>query len=103
MNLLLDTHVFLWWIAGNARLGSQARILIEDPESVVWISAASAWEIAIKAGLGRLELDEPPETCLPRELEQNGFRALPVTFKHALVTADVLIHQYDVRVIDARK
>ena len=84
MTLLLDTQVLLWWLDGSPRLGRRTHARIAHPESTVWVSAATAWEIAIKAGLGRLDLGEPPETCLPREMECSGFRSLPVTVAHAL-------------------
>lgn len=84
MTLLLDTQALLWWLGGSPTLGRRARALIADSSSSVWVSAATAWEIAIKAGLGRLDLGEPPEICLPRELDRSGFRALPVTVAHAL-------------------
>ena len=84
MKLLLDTHALLWWLGGSGKLGARAHALIADPEATVWVSAATAWEIAVKAGLGRLDLGEPPETCLPRELERSRFRHLPITLTHAL-------------------
>jgi PIN domain nuclease of toxin-antitoxin system len=52
--LLLDTHAFLWWLEGNRRLSRNARIAVEDPETAVFVSAASAWEIATKFRLGKL-------------------------------------------------
>lgn len=76
--LLLDTHVFLWWLIDDPRLGSEARELIADPDSQVFISAATGWEIGIKRALGKL--DAPRD--LEREVERNGFAHLPVTFFH---------------------
>jgi PIN domain nuclease of toxin-antitoxin system len=84
VRLLLDTHAFLWWLADSPRLGAEARKVIADPDARVWLSAASAWEIAIKALLGRLDLGEPPEVVVPRELKRNAFNALAVTVPHAL-------------------
>ncbi len=55
MNLLLDTHVFLWWVDGTA-MPPTADEALRDPRNEVWISAASAWEITIKASLGKLRL-----------------------------------------------
>ena len=95
MNLLLDTHVFLWWLDDNPRLGPIARRHITSPGNDIWISAASAWEIAIKAGLGRLELGEPPEECLPREIENGGFRHLDITMRHALAVRTLPRHHAD--------
>ena len=84
MRILLDTRAFLWWLEDNAKLGPAAREAISEPENEVWVSAASAWEIAIKCALGRLVLKEPPETCLPREIKKSGFRPLPISLAHAL-------------------
>ena len=76
MNLLLDTHAFLWFIDGNAKLSSRARALIEDRANVKSVSAASLWEIAIKLSLNRLSLERPFEELIPRQLEINGFSLL---------------------------
>ena len=84
MRVLLDTHAFLWWLENSPKLGALARETIADPENEIWISAASAWEIAIKAGLGRLKMKEAPEVCLPREMKRSGFRPLGVSHAHAL-------------------
>ena len=54
MRLLLDTHAFLWWLAGNTRLSTGARRAIEDPANDVIVSAASAWEITIRHHIGKL-------------------------------------------------
>ena len=59
MNILLDTHTFLWFLGGESELSKQARVLIENPEHVKYISIASFWEIAIKNSLGKLTLDVP--------------------------------------------
>jgi PIN domain nuclease of toxin-antitoxin system len=95
VRLLLDTHALLWWLADNRKLGRRAREAIADPRATVWVSAASAWEIAIKVALGRLELPEAPEVCLPREIEQNHFTPLPVTLEHALAVASLPAHHAD--------
>ena len=95
MTLLLDTHAFLWWLDDNPRLGPKSRAAIADPNNTVWVSAASAWEIAIKAGLGRLEMSEPPEDALPREIERGGFRALAISVDHALAVRSLPQHHRD--------
>ena len=56
MRLLLDTHVFLWWASDDPQLSVRARSAIADAENAVFVSAATAWEIAIKASLGRLRV-----------------------------------------------
>lgn len=92
---LVDTHVLLWWLDDSPKLGARARAQIADPLSAIWMSAATAWEIAIKVGLGRLDLSEPPEICLPRELERGQFRTLPVTVAHALAVRRLPAHHSD--------
>ena len=61
MRLLLDTVAFIWLVEGSSRLSAPARELIIDSANDAYLSAASAWEIAIKHGLGRLPLRVPPE------------------------------------------
>ena len=77
MNLLLDTHVLIWWDEGR-RLAAEARRAIADADSV-YVSAASAWEVAIKTGLGRLR----PIRRVEQAVDESGFLELPVTFRHA--------------------
>ncbi len=77
MNLLLDTHVLIWWDEGR-RLSGSAMRAIETADSV-YVSAASAWEVAIKTGLGRLR----PTRTVEEAAEESGFLELPVTFRHA--------------------
>ena len=77
MNLLLDTHVLIWWDEGR-RIAAEARRAIEAADTV-YVSAASAWEIAIKAALGRLR----PTRTVEEATSDSGFLELPVTFRHA--------------------
>jgi PIN domain nuclease of toxin-antitoxin system len=69
--------------------------LIRSPGTSIWVSAASIWEIGIKAALGRLELREPFAEALPRELERRGFRPIPITFQHALAVRNLPLHHAD--------
>ena len=80
MRLLLDTHVLLWWLADDRRLGRRTRQIIADPNNAIFVSAASIWEIAIKAGLGRLKVDVD---VLTSGLEVNGLTPLPIAAAHA--------------------
>jgi PIN domain nuclease of toxin-antitoxin system len=82
MNLLLDTHAFLWFIDGSAKLSQHARELIEDQANAKVVSAASLWEMAIKISLGRLRLAQPFEELIPRQMELNGFGLLPLRVSH---------------------
>jgi len=76
--LLLDTHVFLWWLANDPRLGPGARAAIRDPANTVYVSAASGWKIAIKRNLGKLKAPDD----LDAVVEKEGFAHLPITFFH---------------------
>jgi PIN domain nuclease of toxin-antitoxin system len=93
--LLLDTHVWLWWLEDNPQLGTRTRAALGRREAMVWVSAASAWEIAIKVALGRLDLGEPPDVCLPRELKRSDFRPLAVGVDHALAVGRLPPHHRD--------
>jgi PIN domain nuclease of toxin-antitoxin system len=84
VNVLLDTNALLWWLADSDRLGQPARAVLADPSNTVYVSAASAWEIAIKVGLGRLEAPRHVAGWLPDALTANRFTPLPITIKHAL-------------------
>ena len=77
MNVLLDTHVLIWWDEGR-RIAAEARHAIEQADAV-YVSAASAWEVAIKTALGRLR----PTRTIEEAASDSGFLELPVTFRHA--------------------
>ena len=81
MRLLLDTHVLLWWLADDRKLGKTAREIIANPTNDVHVSTASVWEAAIKASLGRLEIELDD---LEEAIVRNGFRPLPIGFRHAV-------------------
>ena len=67
MRLLLDTHIFLWYIAGNAQLSAAWQAILRDPANTVYLSVVSVWEASIKYHLGKLPLPAPPETYFPTE------------------------------------
>jgi PIN domain nuclease of toxin-antitoxin system len=67
MRLLLDTHIFLWYITGDSRLSSGTRGAIRDPANEAYLSVVSLWETIIKYQLGRLPLPHSPETYLPEQ------------------------------------
>jgi len=81
VRLLLDTHILLWWFADDHKLAKNARATIANPDNEVFISSATLWEIAIKAALGRLEVELDD---LEDAIARNGFRSLPISFRHAL-------------------
>lgn len=95
MNLLLDTHAFLWFIGNDSRLSNDARLAIESPANQKWVSIATCWEIAIKSGLGKLQLADPVEIFLPREIAANRFSLLPIELRHATFVADLANHHRD--------
>lgn len=84
MRLLLDTATFLWIITDAPDLSGHARGLFVDPGNEVFLSAVSAWEIAVKYALGRLPLPEPPERFVPSQREQHGIEELPLDEETAL-------------------
>jgi PIN domain nuclease of toxin-antitoxin system len=79
LRLLLDTHALIWWLGDNPLLGAQARKLIRDPANEVFVSAATAWEIATKQSLGKLEAPDDLEAVLA----ENDFSMLLISFAHA--------------------
>src|SRR5712691_9307919 len=87
MKLLLDTHAFLWWVVGDPQLSDRARELIADGSNEVLFSVASAWEIVVKTSLGRLWLQDDPETFIAGQLEASAFGVLPIHLRHALAIA----------------
>jgi PIN domain nuclease of toxin-antitoxin system len=128
MDLLLDTHVAIWWMEGSDRLGAQCKAALFQPGARLWISTASVWEMAIKSGLGRLKLATSLDVCIP-DLLSRGAHCLPISLNHALavrtlpahhadpfdrmliaqahsenltlVTADAQVRAYDIRTLDA--
>jgi PIN domain nuclease of toxin-antitoxin system len=82
MKALLDTHALLWWATGDAKLSRRARALISDEANEIYVSAASAWEIATKVRLGKLEWPATAGTVGDYVLGQ-AFRPLPISLGHA--------------------
>lgn len=125
MQLLLDTHVLLWWVDDAQSLSAKARKAISSAENDCFFSLASCWEITIKCSLGKLKLAQPVEQFIPDQLFRNGIRLLPIDFRHVakvatlpflhrdpfdrlllaqsscekltLVTADAAMTQYDIK------
>jgi PIN domain nuclease of toxin-antitoxin system len=90
VRLLLDTHVFLWWREDNPRIGAEAARAIAEADAA-YISVASAWEAAIKSGLGKLRIPGPIEPAV----EESGFYRLLVEFRHAAAVATLPRHHAD--------
>jgi PIN domain nuclease of toxin-antitoxin system len=67
MKILLDTHIFLWFISGDSRLSTDVREVIRTPDNEIYLSVVSVWESIVKYQLGKLPLPESPETYLPKQ------------------------------------
>ena len=90
MRLLLDTHVFLWWVKNEKKLGPKARQSIQESEDVM-VSIISAWEFAVKKALGKLELGADFEEAIDAE----GFSKLNITFNQARMIGKMQPHHGD--------
>jgi PIN domain nuclease of toxin-antitoxin system len=95
VKLLLDTHAFLWFIAGSERLSATARQVIEDSANQPFLSAASLWEMAIKLSLGRLQLGRPFEDLIPEQMELNGIQLLGIELEHVTPVTTLPFHHRD--------
>lgn len=92
MKLLLDTNILVWAAADNANLPTFARRALTDPKSELYVSVATAWEIAIKVNLGKLVF---PLERLPTLLDETGCIVLPIGLEHALRAASLPRHHAD--------
>jgi PIN domain nuclease of toxin-antitoxin system len=92
MNLLLDTHTFLWAIDNNPNLSQEARAAITDGNNMVFVSAATAWEISIKKAIGKLTI---PRGSYLDELNAHRFTPLDITTEHALAVENLPQHHKD--------
>jgi PIN domain nuclease of toxin-antitoxin system len=91
MNLLLDTHILLWWLDDSPALSSQARNAIARTDNLIVLSAAVIWEIRIKQALGKLEIAEN----FYEVIKEQGFEMLPITPDHAYAVGDLPKHHRD--------
>src|SRR5262245_42613146 len=78
MKLLLDTHIFLWFISGDRRLPDDMQRSIRNPNNEVYLSVVSLWEVIVKYQLGRLPMPEPPEHYLPLQRDKHLISSLPL-------------------------
>jgi PIN domain nuclease of toxin-antitoxin system len=93
--LLLDSHALLWFVANDPALSTTARKLIETTDDV-FVSVASAWEIAIKVQLGKLSLDAPSaEAFFDEQMQANAFTFLPIAPAHVFRAASLPLHHRD--------
>ena len=94
MRLLVDTHAFLWFLAGDRRLSAAARRAIEEADGEWWLSAASVWELSIKSSLGRLTLPAPADEYIADKVRQ-GLHVLSVDWPHAAAVERLPFHHRD--------
>lgn len=91
---LLDTHTLIWYINGEPELSATARKAIEADNTINFVSIASLWEMAIKINLGKLELKTSFKQ-IGRQIEENGFEVLSVTFEDTLTVSTLPFHHRD--------
>ncbi|HXE13819.1 MAG TPA: type II toxin-antitoxin system VapC family toxin [Bryobacteraceae bacterium] len=84
MHVLLDTHALLWWLSDDPALTKGARRIIEEVKNVILVSAASAWEIAIKVRLGKLPTAVDLAMNFSGQIEQEGVQTLAISASHAI-------------------
>jgi PIN domain nuclease of toxin-antitoxin system len=92
--VLLDTHALVWWLEAKGNLSSKAKKIIENSETVVFVSAVSGWELAIKTQIGKFKSAELVHG-LEREIEKEGFIELPISMEHALLAGSLASRHKD--------
>jgi PIN domain nuclease of toxin-antitoxin system len=92
---LLDTHAFLWWLMKADALSEHARLIMSEGETDLLLSAASAWEIAIKVQIGKIRLPAPAAAWIPLKMAEADIVGLPVEVGHALRVAELPPHHRD--------
>jgi PIN domain nuclease of toxin-antitoxin system len=93
MNILLDTHTFLWALTDQSKLSERVQKML--PNANTWFSVASLWEILIKAQTGRLPLPQPTGPFVMSKLAHNGVRLLPITADHVLRIESLPLYHRD--------
>jgi PIN domain nuclease of toxin-antitoxin system len=91
MKLLLDTHILLWWLTQDRKLSQTETTIITDPDNLIFVSAATAWEIAVKKMIGKLEAPDD----LPAALAANNFLELPISIEHSQKLYHLPLHHHD--------
>jgi PIN domain nuclease of toxin-antitoxin system len=95
MKYLLDTLVWLWSVGPTEKIGRAGLEVLTNGKEDVYLSAASAWEIAIKTKLGKFDLPEPPGRYVPKRLTQQKIHSLAITQSHTLKVYDLPLHHHD--------
>lgn len=92
MRLLLDTHAFIWWDSQPERLSGRALELCCDPQNQLVVSVATAWEMQIKTGLGKLHLSLPLSQIFERQQQENSVSILPISLAHVIGLGELPSH-----------
>jgi PIN domain nuclease of toxin-antitoxin system len=95
MNLLLDTHVFIWMMTDDSRISPTAKAALADLGNDLWLSAASVWELSIKSAIGKLVFADPLPVFVSEGLIKARASELPVSIRHALQVATMPLHHND--------
>jgi PIN domain nuclease of toxin-antitoxin system len=95
MRYLLDTSIWLWSIGSVNKINQVGRDLLADGKQDLYLSAASSWEISIKASAGKLPLPGPPPSFIPKVLAEQGITTLPILQQHVLAVYDLPRHHSD--------
>jgi PIN domain nuclease of toxin-antitoxin system len=94
MKILLDTHALIWWFGDESKLSRRASSMIANQNNTVFVSAAVAWELAIKVNLGKFDALSLT-TELPRYTEEEGFEELPISMEQAVRAGLLPLHHRD--------
>ncbi|HUT95951.1 MAG TPA: type II toxin-antitoxin system VapC family toxin [Thermoguttaceae bacterium] len=95
MRALLDAHAILWFIWGHGNLSAKAQAIMADGSNDLLLSAGTLWEIAIKVGLGKLQIAEPYEVFMDKAILDNDLSVLPISVKHAATLSTLPLHHRD--------
>jgi PIN domain nuclease of toxin-antitoxin system len=95
LTILLDTHAFLWFVGADARLSRKAASAMKDEANGIVLSVASVWEMAIKAGLGKLRLPQAVEAFVPEQMQLNSIGQLAIDVRHAARVEGLPPHHAD--------
>lgn len=95
MKILLDTQIFLWALTEPKRIGDKAKSLLKSRENQLYLSAASSWEISIKAGLGKLPLSEPPNKYISSRMTSLKITPIDVKHHHSFIVYELSLHHKD--------
>jgi PIN domain nuclease of toxin-antitoxin system len=95
MRYLLDTSIWLWSVGSVDKINKQGRDLLADGKQEIYLSAASSWEISIKAASGKLQLPGSPASYVPKRLAEQGIIPLPILHQHSLAVYDLPKHHSD--------